>query len=735
MKRGYSLPLVLLILTTLSLAIASLSVVVTASSKTTGLMLGRRTVLYACDGVVRGLSVKSRDYFASTPTPDAASLRNHLCGSTAPSCSAIDNWFPGFVVESVTVATGAVNSIGDIANGPFAGQTARRTDMTLKVELRHTSGRRCRIAQNMVNGQIGLFQFAVFSGIPMDLLNPSQMRISGRTHINGNFCAGGRFPDLTIERITVSGTLDADCGTGTGFIVINRLDGGSVPITALNDGSTGSWATTALSNWNGNALDKTHGVPNLRLPVSTSSKVQPGANQTGANLANADTLRLMLDPPRTNDPADVKAERLAEKADLRIINGVWYLNDGSFPGTAIWHDHHLAYSPLTHETDTADNLKQLSPSNLPGAPGPVFPHARGYSFYERNVAGVIDNDEAATPSVVSYGRLTNTGRRVPGNGPAAASPDAAALLTAASTPFKDSRNARDTDAGTAPGMTLPLNFDVGAFVVQLDNGNANELGAMFAARGKPFNGIVWITSTWTGVHNGYPGGTGAQPASAPEPSASPRAMCVDPCGGTDIPYSAVRVVNASTIGPDVLPRGLTIATNLPLYTLGDVNTGSLVAGVPGTPRTVDPTGPWVPVMLAGDAFTMLSNAWDDQSRGPAAATTCLTTPTETHVVAAILAGHVQSTNFGAGWGGGINNFPRFMECWQAGTGVASRITGSLVIGFRSVYARDKYVTTSVGVYQAPRRFWGFDTNFANPAHQPPGTPFFFVQAVEQWDRD
>lgn len=734
MRRGYSLPLVLLVLSTLSVAIITLVVVVAASSKTTGAMVGRRKALYACDGVIRGLSVKARDYFATTPTPDPTTLRNHLCGSAFPGCAAIDSWFPGFTVEAVTVGTGAINTIGEIANGPFAGQSARRTDMTLKVELLHESGRRCRVAQTMVNGQIGLFQFAVFSGIPMDLLNPRPMSITGRVHINGDFCGGGKFPNLSIERLTVSGTLDAGCGTGSGFNVKDRLSGNLKRLTSGNDGTSGPWASFALSEWNGNALDKAHGVPNLRLPVSTSSKVQPGANQAGADMANADTLRLMLDPPRTNDPPDVKAERLAEKADLRIINGVWYLNDGSFPGTVIWHDHHLAYPPLPHETDTADNLKPLSPSSLPAAPAAPSPFAMGYSFYERD-AGNIVNDEAITPSVVSYGRLTTSGRRVPGL-EAAAALTQANLVSAASTGFKDSRNARDNPGG-APVMTLPLNFDVGAFIVQLGNMNTNELGSVFAARGTPFNGIVWITSTWTGVHKGYPGGSGARPDSAPEPSVGtiPRAMCIDPCGVADIPYSAVRVVNAGTISPVVLPRGLTIATNLPLYTLGDVNTGSLVGvapGTPGTPRTTDPAGPWVPVMLAGDAFTMLSNAWDDQTRGSGAATRCLTNPTETHVVAAILAGHVQSTNFGSGWGGGINNFPRFLECWS---GIASRITGSLVIGFRSVFARDEYVAPSVGVYTAPQRFWGFDTNFANPAHQPPGTPFFFVQAVEHWDRD
>jgi hypothetical protein len=749
MKRGYSLPLVLLILTTLSVAVVALAQVVAASSKTTGAMLGRRKALYACDGVVRGLSVKAREYFATTPVPHPVTLRDFLCESPAPGCAAIDGWFPGFTVEAVTIGTGNVNDIGEISNGPFAGQSARRTDMTLKVELLHENGRRCRVAQNMVNGQIGLFQFAVFSGIPMDLLVPPTMNIAGRVHVNGNFCAGGNFPNLTIERITVSGTLDADCGTGSGFSVINRQNGAPVGMSGSNDGTSATWATSALTTWNGNALDRTHGVPNLRLPVATGSIVQPGANQGGGVVANTDTLRLMLDPPRTNDPPDVTAERLAEEADIRIINGAWFLNDGSFPGTPIWHDHHVAYPDdqhQPHEKDTADNLKRFTPP-LPGAPAAPTPFARGYSFYERDAAGSIINNEGLTPSVVSYGRLTNNGRRVPGNGGVVAV-NHADLLNAARNGFRDTRHAMDGDGAAA--MTLPLNFDVGAFVTQLGNGNPNELGAVLAARGRPFNGIVWITSTWPDVHRGYGGNVAPAPAPAPDPARVPRALCgdfatvplaqpggIDTCtgpGATSNAYSAVRVLNARVIDPAVLPRGLTIATNLPLYSLGDVNTGSLVGGVPGTPRTVDPAGPWVPLMLAGDAYTMLSNVWDDAPRGAGADNGCISNAAETHVAAAVLAGHVQSTNFGltTGWGGGINNFPRFLECWS---GIPSRITGSLVIGFLSVHARDEYVFPSEGVYSAPQRFWGFDTNFANPAHQPPGTPSFFVQAVERWDRD
>jgi hypothetical protein len=153
---------------------------------------------------------------------------------------------------------------------------------------------------------------------------------------------------------------------------------------------------------------------------------------------------------------------------------------------------------------------------------------------------------------------------------------------------------------------------------------------------------------------------------------------------------------------------------------------------------IDPAGTWVPMLLAGDAVTLLSTNWQDQvgDRAFGVASVQITgcnlganpasaSATETTIVSAILAGHVET---GATWGGGINNFPRFLECW---TGVNNRIIGSMVIGFRSVYQRSRY---HLFAYRPPNRLWSFDTNFANPAQQPPGTPLFDVQATRRWKR-
>jgi hypothetical protein len=174
--------------------------------------------------------------------------------------------------------------------------------------------------------------------------------------------------------------------------------------------------------------------------------------------------------------------------------------------------------------------------------------------------------------------------------------------------------------------------------------------------------------------------------------------------------------------------GLTIATARPLYVLGDFNT------------TV-----WRPAALIGDAITFLSQPpnpdMDARTTWPAT-TRCtgssvgwcdvnqqvadMNTARPTTVNAAILAGHSATPNDfmrvgGAQqYGGGLENFPRFLENWG---GVTHRYTGSLVSMFTSRYALGLWGSGVGGTYYgAPTRQWSFDVNFRFPERLPPGTP-------------
>ena len=102
------------------------------------------------------------------------------------------------------------------------------------------------------------------------------------------------------------------------------------------------------------------------------------------------------------------------------------------------------------------------------------------------------------------------------------------------------------------------------------------------------------------------------------------------------------------------------------------------------------------------------------------------------VNAAILAGHsatpcdyARSGCSAPPYGGGLENFPRFLENWN---GVIFRYTGSLVSLYTNRFSTGLWGNSvnigfaNQGYYTPPNRQWSFDVNFRFPERLPPGTP-------------
>ncbi len=179
-------------------------------------------------------------------------------------------------------------------------------------------------------------------------------------------------------------------------------------------------------------------------------------------------------------------------------------------------------------------------------------------------------------------------------------------------------------------------------------------------------------------------------------------------------YPAVRLINGSRL-PDswsaVEAGGLSMATSAPLYVRGDYNTLN-----------------WKPAAFFADAITFQSNAWNDANQ----ANYAHRAPTTTTVNAAIAAGHTATTCDWARagcplpvYGGGLENFPRFLENWN---GVTFRYVGSLVSLFESAHSTGLWGNninpgfSNGPYYAAPTRDWSFDIRFRDPRLLPPGTP-------------
>lgn len=201
-------------------------------------------------------------------------------------------------------------------------------------------------------------------------------------------------------------------------------------------------------------------------------------------------------------------------------------------------------------------------------------------------------------------------------------------------------------------------------------------------------------------------------------------------------YLSVRLRGGYRLPKSVNPAdtgGLSIVTERPMYILGDYNTSV-----------------WRPAALMADAVTFLSNppnaamlnaapaasgsrcsasvGWCDVMQQNMAQRTARTAT----VNAAILAGHsptpcdyARSGCSAPAYGGGLENFPRFLENWNA---VVFRYTGSLVSLYTNRFSTGLWGNTtnvgyaSAGYYTPPTRQWSFDVNFRFPDRLPPGTP-------------
>lgn len=199
----------------------------------------------------------------------------------------------------------------------------------------------------------------------------------------------------------------------------------------------------------------------------------------------------------------------------------------------------------------------------------------------------------------------------------------------------------------------------------------------------------------------------------------------------------VRLINGTTIPgkydadtpQDTL--GFAFASENGVYVKGNYNaTGVSYIGTP-TPATSflpQNTASHVPASIAGDAITVLSNAWNDANSFSSPYSMSGRDASDTTVRFAMLAGDAISSlnatpNQGGGnprMNGGVHNFKRFLENWGSNY---LNYSGSLINMFNS-HNNNGAFKCCVKVYSPPNRNWVFDTTFLDPNRLPPATPFF-----------
>jgi hypothetical protein len=180
--------------------------------------------------------------------------------------------------------------------------------------------------------------------------------------------------------------------------------------------------------------------------------------------------------------------------------------------------------------------------------------------------------------------------------------------------------------------------------------------------------------------------------------------------------AVVRLVNAQKL-PANDGLGFTVATQNPLYVLGNYNTtqdGVHFATTIGSTTN----GYTVPAALIADAITVLSSNWNDKLSSDSYT---MRTPVNTTLNAAIIAGDVPSTGTTATtFSGGVQNLTRLLENWS---GYVLNYNTSLVCLYSSQMATNQFQLPG-NYYEAATRNWGFDPNFSNPYKLPQGIPIY-----------
>lgn len=405
-----------------------------STQKSTAANVDKTRATYEAEGVIKGMVNLTKQFVAQSANITTASLSEFI----SPQIASLTP--PGFVIKNWSVNIENNSQVKDLPSGPFAGMQSDLRVVNLKVTLTsNISGTDTSAEMDGVVAGITFTQFGVFSfygWAATSIVN--KVIIAGRVFANdyiytgssvGNFANGNLGTEFVSSNYYTSGgwianaapiggttirTFVASDDSGLNYRELKR----SASHGCTNCDDTGlSWKEYALAQWNGRLQDSAHGVPKIRIKTADTPRVQRGTY--GDNIPE----RLLIDPIVTSDSSSVRQAKFAYKADIRIINGVWYLknpsNESDWPGIPVWSDHPGSFR--TWDEETTEGLKDVGQadiaafmaSHFPRHSWPVNTVPKKFSFYEYDqTAGKIkDNSEG----VISYGNLVGpSGSAIPG---------------------------------------------------------------------------------------------------------------------------------------------------------------------------------------------------------------------------------------------------------------------------------------------------------------------------------
>ena len=621
---------------------------------------------------------KSRTYFAAEAAAESAMAQLALVLEDAviedeELSSIVPPTLEGFTFDDFSVVRDGTVETERITDGPFAGLFSRTQVVEITAEAVSSDYTRSAIMVTAKAQAIPIFQFGVFFEKDLEITNGPRLDFDGWVHSNGNIflnSANQYFGDVITTPNNVCKDRKDKHGVHTGMWIAdatatyNNLNFDSRTIPDPN-----SFRTASDAAFDNRLKTSAYGVDSLTVPLPT------GVSPT-----------VLYEPRNASDTPLERQSKFAWKAD-------WYIEvdlsalDGSGGGGggapfAVLSSHledliaSFGPGPVTDALEDALTLVNdaLICINVPDEPCALdkLEDAKDKVKDAKN-AGMPGSEQGALISEINAVKNDiqqgGNGQNGGGNGPNLCDdaithtrPAGAAVPSASECKNIFSFNYDKWYEGREQRYVDVVDINVDQLFNWLNGGNRSAA-------------TMYITID------------GTNPGQDPE---------------GDGTYPVIRLINASS-----LDAPITFSTNHPLYVQGHYNNNAA----------------WYPSALVADAITFLSTVWDDADHQ--AATQIRPTAADTEIYAAIMAGHsgtpcdheVAGCGATSPYGGGLENFPRFLEDWNPE-----------ILLFRGSLVSLTFSQQSTGLwgngpyYRPPVRDWEFDMRFDQPENMPPGTP-------------
>ncbi len=703
-ESGVALIAMLLILAFLLALAAALSSSIVNDIQLRGAYSRATAGFYAAES---GLNVGMGEYrnlFSQFRVPTSADFQPHTLpvGNRTVTYSLADrNPTPG-ISTTVQIPYGQA----------FGGCNAQQYTYTVTSAATNSSGdTEANVGAEFQVGYIPLFQFVAFYAGDLEINPGMTMALNGRVHTNGNLYLG---PDADL-------TISTNAAMGINY----------VQVTAAGDIERGRKDTGACNT-----------APTLQISTASNTLQTLGCSGAGTAVVPAASLSTWGGTMLSNiAPISVPQPSIIargsgdywNKADLRIaliLNRPWISTH--FPGS---YPHSIV---VLDGNGNVDTTKQAALENFifqtPAASSSLFANTRPIFYTDAPTTGCANCSNSTPWGCTSTGYagcyFPNFQAQFNAAGTQTLSADQRVYASVMNFPGRTSAPVKPADTDPRRGgfynwrerrWTYLLNINVH----DLLQWNIDRGGQLFSPSDKTEGGVVLYVTVYD-INN--------PPANLSPNNSSGFGFGVRLFGSQTLPFPSL-----GSLGND--PTGVTVATDRPIYVLGDYN------APPGAGGVFNPTTGWQPSSIVGDTLNVMSNnAFSPNAPAGTCTNDCQSNrdlsdatraATTTTINAAFLAG-VDTTTSG-NYNGGLENYPRFHEDWSVATfsylgsfvslGTPQTVNGAWC-GTGGSYTGAPPVLSGCNIYNPPARAWNFDPNFQNVAYLPPLTPrFIYVQQI------